>query len=239
MSLSFREDRRRRRGRARGMRVFFTIAAACAALAIAFYFGGEHAAGQIEALNLRIAELTDTSDRLAKTKGEAEAGLTQARTAYQQLEQRYTREVPKGPAQEIQRLVQIKLEEGISPQRISAVVAMLEAKRSCEAAENRRFYVKVPLYRGGGTEVAFGGGLLRISGEGEAAINPRNKAPASFYEPEKPVQVTLVAGDSERQVQGVLPLEQTIIGAGAEWRVRMARGARGFVNATVDRCKFP
>ncbi len=238
MSLSFREGRYRRRGRARGLRVLVAIVVVSATLGAAFYLGGEHAAGQVEALNARIFELTDTSDRLAKTKGEAEAAVTQVRAAFQQLEQRYVREVPKGPAQEIQRLVQIKLEEGISPQRIGAVVAMLEAKRTCEAPDNRRFYVKVPLYRGGGTEAIFGG-LLRVGGGGEAALNPRNSAPTSAYDPEKPVQVTMVAGDSERQVQGVLPLEQTIVGAGSEWRVRMARGARGFVNVTVDRCKFP
>ncbi|WP_142235669.1 hypothetical protein [Allostella humosa] len=237
--MSFREDRRRRRGRARVWGTLLAIGAVSALLAFTFYLGGEFAAGQINALDSRIAELTETNDRLLRTKGEAEAGVGQLRTAYQQLEQRYAREVPKGPAQEIQRQVQIKLEEGIAPQRITAVVAMLEAKRSCEPPENKRFYVKVPLYRGGGTEAGFGGGLLRVSGQGEAALNPRNNQPQSFFEGDKPVQVVLIAGDSERQVQGSLPLDQTIIGAGAEWRVRMARGARGFINVTVDRCKFP
>lgn len=238
MSLSFGEERRRRRGRTRVLRVLFTVVFVSAALGVAFYFGGEHAAGQIEALNARVAELTRTSDRLAKTKGEAEAALTQARAAYQQLEQRYAREVPKGAAQEIQRQVQIKLEEGVSAPRITAMVAMLEPKRSCNAPETRRFYVKVPLYRGGGTEVAFGG-LLRVRAQGEAALSPRNGAPTAYYDPEKPVEASLAAGDSERHVQGPLPLEQTIVGAGFEWRVRLARGSRGFVNATVERCKFP
>ncbi len=239
MSLSFREDRRRRRGRTRVLGVLFVIGAVSTLLAFTFYLGGEHAEGQISALNARVNELTDANDRLVKAKGEAEAAVNQTRTAYQQLEQRYAREVPKGPAQEIQRQVQIKLEEGIAPQRITAVVAMLEAKRSCEPAENRRFYVKVPLYRGGGTEAAFGGGQLRVSASGEAALAARNNAPQAFFDVEKPIQLVLSAGDTERQAQGTLPLEQTIIGAGAEWRVRMARGARGFVNVTVERCKFP
>ncbi|WP_374441948.1 hypothetical protein [Stella sp.] len=239
MSLSFREDRRRRRGRARVLGLLVAVVVSSVALGFAFYIGGEHAAGEITALNGRIGELTEANDRLVRAKGEAEAAVSQLRNAYQQLEQRYAREVPKGPAQEIQRQVQIKLEEGVTPQRIAAVVAMLEVKRSCEPAENRRFYVKVPLYRGGGTEAVFGGGLLRVAGSGEAMLNPRNSQPQSFYDPEKPVQVVLTAGDGERQVQGALPLDQTIIGAGAEWRVRMAKGARGFVNVTVDRCKFP
>jgi hypothetical protein len=239
MSLSFREDRRRRRGRTRVLGLLVAVGIASGALAFAFYLGGEHAAGEVTALNARIAELTADNDRLIRGKGEAEAAVGQLRGSYQQLEQRYAREVPKGPAQEIQRQVQIKLEEGIAAQRITAVVAMLEAKRSCEPAENRRFYVKVPLYRGGGTEATFGGGLLRVAGEGEAQPNPRNNQPQSFFDPDKPVQIVLNAGDSERQAQGALPLDQTIIGAGSEWRVRMAKGARGFVNVTVDRCKFP
>ncbi|MCC7274966.1 MAG: hypothetical protein IT561_20030 [Alphaproteobacteria bacterium] len=238
MSYGFGEDRRRRRGRSRVLRGLVGLALLAVLLGVAFYFGGEHAAGEIEALNGRIVELTETSDRLAKTKGEVEAALTQARTSYQQLEQRYAREVPKGPAADVHKLVQLKLEQGVTAARISAVIALLEAKRVCEGAENRRFYVKVPLYRGGATEATFGGGLLRVGAEGEAATG-RNDAPQSFYDPDKPVRVTMTAGDGERQVQGGLPMEESVIGAGFEWRVRLAKGARGFINATVDRCKFP
>ena len=239
MSLSFREDRRRRRGRARLFGVLVAVGLSAVALAFAFYIGGEHAAGQITALNNRLVELGDENDRLARGKGEAEAAVSQLRTAYQQLEQRYAREVPKGPAQEIQRQVQIKLEEGVAPQRINAVVAMLEVKRVCEAPESRRFYVKVPLYRGGGTEAGFGGGQLRVSAEGEAMVNARTERPQTFYDPDKPVQLAMAVGDGERVVQGMLPMDESVVGAGFEWRVRAAKGARGFMNVTVDRCRFP
>ncbi|MGE0719448.1 MAG: hypothetical protein AB7P02_28660 [Alphaproteobacteria bacterium] len=238
MSYGFGEDRRRRQARTRVLRTVFTLVVTAVLVALAFVVGGEHAAGEIEALNARIVELTENGDRLAKSKGEVEAALTQARATMQQLEQRYAREVPKGPALEVQKVVQLKLEEGVTPARISAVVAMLEAKRRCEGAENKRFYVKVPLYRGGGTEATYGGGLLRAEADGEPATG-RNDAPQGYYDDAKPVKVTLTAGDGQRQASGTLPMEASVIGAGFEWRVRMAKGARGFINTTVERCKFP
>lgn len=238
MTLGLGEERRRRQSRGRTIRGIVLFGLFVAVLAFSYYLGAQQSAGEIEALNARIFELTDTNERLAKTKGEVEAALTQARGNYQQLETRYNREVPKGPALELQRMMSKKMEEGVTAPRIAAVVNLLQAKRVCEEGEGRRFYAKVPLYQGGGTEVALGGGLLKVSGVGQPVITAQN-APEAFYDPAKPIQVKLIAGDGTKDAEGVLPFSDTVIGAGYEWRVKLARGARGFVNVSFDRCKFP
>lgn len=237
MTLGLGDERRRRRQRARFARGLFLFAASVAILGTAYYFGHEQAQGEIEGLNARIVELTDTSDRLAKTKGELEAALVMARRQIQDLEMRYDRDVPKGPSRELHRLSQAKIAEGVSAGRIAAVIGLLQSKRVCDEPQTKRFYVKVPLYNGGATQVGFG--PITVSGTGEEQTNSRNQ-PEAFYDPEKPVKIEISGPNGlSVPVEGVVPVEGNVIAGGYEWRVKVAKGARGFANVTADRCRFP
>ncbi len=156
-----------------------------------------------------------------------------------ELEIRLQREVPSGELAKLNELVARKLAEGVNPDRMAFVIEQTSNPRSCSRAETKRFVLPTPIYKGANSQVAFADGAITVSGEGVPARNTGG-SPEAWYDPAKPVKIQIIdASGKTVDMEGVLPLERTLITADKEVRMTVAPGARSFVEVTGTICRFP
>jgi hypothetical protein len=243
MPLSLHESRRRsRRQRRSRIMTGFTILAIFAALEYAAYAAGGHLAerevgqlrGEIDHLKQNIAMLEDRDTKLQASVQEANA-----QEAY--WKQMYERDVPTGPAKDLQAQVRARLAEGVLPARLSMAIGAVVNKPACEEKPiTKRFIVRTPLHPGGNDSVGFADNAITVTAEGKTATTGDGAKLASF-DPAQPVTVHfLTLGGRKVEASGVLPIQYSVLTDKAEYRFAFqASDARGFVTVTGDKCKAP
>jgi len=243
MPLSLHESRRRSR-RQRRSRILtgFTVLAIIAALGYAAYAAGGHLAerevgqlrGEIDQLKQNIALLEERDTKLQASVQEANA-----QEAY--WKQMYQRDVPTGPAKELQAQLQSRLKEGVLPARLSMAIGAVVNKPACEDKPvTKRFIVRTPLHPGGNDAVGFADNSITVTAEGKTATTGDGAKLAAF-DPSQPVTVSfLTLGGRKIETTGVLPLQYSVVTDNAEYRFAlMSSETRGFVTVTGDKCKAP
>jgi len=243
MPLSLHESRRRsRRQRRSRIMTGFTILAIFAALEYAAYAAGGHLAerevgqlrGEIDHLKQNITMLEDRDTKLQASVQEANA-----QEAY--WKQMYERDVPTGPAKDLQAQVRARLAEGVLPARLSMAIGAVVNKPACEEKPiTKRFIVRTPLHPGGNDSVGFADNAITVTAEGKTATTGDGAKLASF-DPAQPVTVHfLTLGGRKVEASGVLPIQYSVLTDKAEYRFAFqASDARGFVTVTGDKCRAP
>jgi hypothetical protein len=220
----------------------FTVMAIIAALGYAAYAAGGHLAerevGQLRAeidhLKQNIAKLEDRDTKLQASVQEANA-----QEAY--WKQMYERDVPTGPAKDLQAQLRARLSEGVLPARLSMAIGAVVNKPACEDKPvTKRFIVRTPLHPGGNDSVGFADNAITVTAEGRTATSGEGAKLASF-DPAQPVTVHfLTLGGRKVEASGVLPIQYSVVTDNAEYRFAFqASDARGFVIVTGDKCKAP
>jgi hypothetical protein len=220
----------------------FTILAIFAALEYAAYAAGGHLAerevgqlrGEIDHLKQNIAMLEDRDTKLQASVQEANA-----QEAY--WKQMYERDVPTGPAKDLQAQLRGRLAEGVLPARLSMAIGAVVNKPACEDKPiTKRFIVRTPLHPGGNDSVGFADNAITVTAEGKTATTGDGAKLASF-DPAQPVTVHfLTLGGRKVEASGVLPIQYSVLTDKAEYRFAFqASDARGFVTVTGDKCKAP
>ncbi|MBU2091946.1 MAG: hypothetical protein KKB63_15410, partial [Alphaproteobacteria bacterium] len=152
---------------------------------------------------------------------------------------RYEREVPRQELRPLMGLIEQRLKDGVTLDRLSFVVGQASSVRDCQGAETKRFLVRTPLASSANSYVTFANNTLTVSALGETALNAEGR-PEAWFDPEKPMTVTVTKiGGEEKVATGPLPLTQSVVVGSVEHRFSVIAGPRGFVQVTADRCRYP
>jgi len=242
MSLGFREDRRRRRQRARLAVVrWVLVGAAVVALGAYAYQTGERVAER-EAVNReqQIVALRAKLEGLESQLQAQQAELAAERAASAEWRQRYEQDVPAGDARELLPVLRARLEAGVEPQRLRWVLSQTGTRRNCEArSEVRRVPVQTPTARGTRAATVLAGGTLGVLLDGNSAKTEKGD-PEQWFDPERPVTLRITMRNGKAiESEGVLPLQHSIVDGDREYRLSVVAGPRGSANVSLERCRFP
>lgn len=180
--------------------------------------------------------LTDASTTAQEARARSEELQTQLDTTTERAEE-YRRLYEETAPEEVRGIIAAareRLKAGLSPQRLEFIVSQASPPRNCSQAETRRFIAKTANYDGPNTWVRFND-VMTVTAAGEGANDGREE----WYDPSKPVSVTFSAlGAGEKTVEGMLPLQYSMIFKGKEYRFTVSPGARSFVEVTADWCDY-
>lgn len=204
----------------------------------AYDIGTKLAREDVRRLEDRMAELRDENSRLRTELAGQQAALRTERDRAAQLQERYARDVPAAAEQPVMALIRKRIGEGVSPQRLAEVVGAARNEANCpDPAATRRFVVQSPLYRGPNDSVSFADGTIVVTASGESAKNERGQ-PEAWFDPAQPVKVRFThVGGQTLDAEGPLPLHQTVLAGGWEYRFSLVAGDRAFANVTMQRCR--
>ena len=243
MPLSLHESRRRsRRQRRSRIMTGFTVLAIVAALGYAAYAAGGHLAErEVAQLRSEINNLKQTIAGLEERDGKLQAATQEAAGQEAYWKQLYERDVPTGPAKELQAQIRSRLAEGVRPARLGLAIGAAVNNPQCEDKPvTKRFIVRTPLHPGGNDSVGFADNSITVTAEGKTATSGDGAKLASF-DPTQPVTVSfLTLGGRKIETSGILPIQYSVVTDSAEYRFAlMASENRGFVTVTGDKCKSP
>lgn len=242
MSLGFREERRRRRRKARWalFRWLFTLTAIAAAGTLVFQVGYQRARTNEAAVQAEKNALQERVDALLLETDALRAAVDGQRLQAEEWQRRWERDVPTGQLKTMFDLVNDRLDAGVSPERLQFVIAAATDERDCDGVEaTKRFVVRTPLYRGTEDAVRFADGALIVTASGPSARDAEGR-PEAWFDPteELTLNVNHIGGETSAAT-GRLPLQHSMVIGNHEYRFNVVAGSRGFVEITSDRCRFP
>jgi len=242
MSLGLRESRRARKQRFRRAVVkwLFITGLVAAAGYYAYETGSELAQRKVSSLEKEVAELKTEVQGLQSKTGELESALGDSRRTSAEWRSRYQREVPTGQAKEMFDLLQSKITEGVSAERLAFVVRSAENPRDCEdEPATKRFIAQTPLYEGANDSVGFHNNTITVTAIGESAKDASGN-PHAWVDTALPLKIrfTTIGGKSE-EISGKLPMHHSIISGEWEYRLTLIAGGQGFVRVSTNRCRYP
>ena len=165
--------------------------------------------------------------------------LQSSKLRYKILEEKYNNEIPTGNFKILSDLLKRQLDAGISVKRLHSTITSARPPKNCTKARKKRFVMRTPVYKGAHGEVSFANGAIRISGDGEAAINSSGKLEA-WYDPGKKVKITFETTGGEKIVKNnLLPIYHSVVIGDKEYRFTISKGERSFINVTSDSCDYP
>ncbi len=238
--LGDRARRRKRRVWGRVARVTFYLALLVLFAVSAYRMGLERSERSVSRLERTLDELNRANAQLATDKRQLTKAVEAANARAHEVEARYERDIPAGPARELAALVNQKLGAGVAPRRLAFVIGAAQNRRACEdAAVTKRFVVQTELQSGANSAVSFADNTITISGTGDMARSAEGKAEA-WFDPAKPVTVRFtMIGGKRFDVAGKLPIHHSMVVGDAEHRFSFIEGKRGFIKVAGTRCRFP
>ncbi len=242
MSLGLRESRRRRSHNFRWALFKWMIALILIGAAgwYSYMAGLELANRKVVTLNDKNKELEQTVQELLDLRDNLNVELENTKQVASEWEGRYRSDVPTGELKVIVTSLQSKVSNGVSLDRLNFLIASAENEQACDNNPvAKRFYVNTPIYTGVNDNVSFARGGVTITAMGVSAFNADNKVEA-WYDPAKPIDfVFTLLGGKKVKLSGKLPLHQSVVVNGSEYRFSLKTGARGFVQVVGDRCDYP
>jgi len=236
---------RRRRRSGRPVLVFFLVVVllggAAAGLWYAHLFLSRDLYARITALETQITDLDAALDQAARTRDSLAVDLEDAQARLRFTQARYERDVPSGEVRHLLDLVRDALEDGADPGRLALMIEAGSRPMRCNPDSGPRLLaVAHPGARRQAGSLEIDGADLSITAEGRTAEDNLGR-PEDWFDPERPVRVLFSTPNAEEAavVNGILPLEHTLVSGSAEYRVSIEAGRRGFVEVTVVRCAFP
>jgi hypothetical protein len=216
----------------------FVLAGGC--LTFGFYMGQQNAIVQNGTLKM---ELADRETKFKALQDELTTVRAEAQTATSRLEQlktQYEKDIPQdGGVREIFDMIRKQIDAGMAPERLATIIRSTRPPRNCSDPTNKRFIIKTPVYKGAESTVSVGEGAVIVSGTGASAKN-REGGMESWFDPTQPVKLTFKTSSGEvEEKSGLLPLQQSVIANGKEYRFSMAESEKSFVKVTFDSCDYP
>lgn len=243
MTFGLRESRfhARRQRRSRLLKRLVAVLALVALGAAAYVSGRTLSEAALNQAHDEIADLREQTDTLASRNAELRNEVSVSRQEIAALKKRYDADVPKGERQALLRLVDEQQAKGAGFERLSFLIAAASHEEKCDGQPStKRFLVRTPLYDGPAGSVQFADGALTVTAEGKSAVDGQGR-PLAWYDPSRPVTLGLARlGQAPQKAAGLLPIHAKLMVNGSEYRLTVVKGeSRGFVNVTVDRCRFP
>ena len=240
MSFILRSHHDRYRQRAReGLYRNSVFAASVIAALLIGYVGGNKKAEQDNRQLVQQTKEIQASSQLAQDQStQAQAKYQTLVIKYQQLESQYKRDVPTGDLGLMTALVKEQLDKGLAVDRMIQIIRAAQPPRNCSQAQNKRFILSTPAYKGPDSAITFADGAVTVTGTGEPSINNKQEKEA-WFDPGKPVSITFtVIGGKKETKTGLLPLHHTIILRDKEYRFTISEGPRSFIAISGDNCDY-
>lgn len=189
--------------------------------------------GQVTTLRTALEDTEHTRDSLIVDLEDVKARLRFAET-------RYERDVPAGDARRLLGLVQDGLAQGANPDRLARLIQAGSRPMQCTPeADPRLLGVAHSGQRQAAGTLGFADDRVTVAVEGSTAVDERGR-PEDWFDQNAAVRVRLTQeGGVPTTVEGILPLEHTIVVGDAEYRLSLTSARRGFVEVAVERCAFP
>lgn len=244
MSLGLSESRNRRRRQGRMLiillRWLFVVAVALAAGYYAWDFGTELARKEVRALEGQLTQTQAESAQLRTDITGLETALREERNLVAMWRERYETEVPSAEDKALLRIVQDRIGNGVSRERLAEIVSLAQERDICEALpETRRFVVQNPVYAGANDTVRFAGGSIIVTAIGDSTVNSSGRVEA-WFDPAKPVTVYFTRpGGETSSTAGVLPVHHAVVVGDREFRFSVIAGKRSFAEITGHSCVYP
>lgn len=240
MGFASRRNRRRAEGRQRAIFAMLKLsllgAVVGVASAYAFEVGEQLARNDIEALTAEVARLSAVAKEERQTAGELHSSLERSRHEAERYRKLYAEAVIEPELAELVGLMRGKLGAGLDKERLARLVDAAAKPARCGGPSTKRFLVRTPYYDGDATWVRFDD-VVTVTATGAAAESEGRVE--QWFDPTQPITVRFaVAGGKDGEVSGKLPLKHVAVFGTSEMRLRIAAGARGFVEVTADRCDF-
>ena len=243
MSLGLSEDRNRRRKRRQFAGALFRWAVVLAVGAgvgvYAHDVGTDIAQQQVSELKLHLTEEIEAGEKLRAEIAGLQAALRKEREKVADWSSRYEAEVPSEREKLILRAVRERLDNGISGDRILAMIAITRDDVACEPlGPSKRFIINNEIDQGANGWVSFADGAVTVTGTGTAARNEANQ-PVAWFDPGQPVTVNFThRGGEVSQVTGLLPVHHAVAVGKNEYRFSIVAGPRAFVLISGESCRI-
>lgn len=208
----------------------FLLGLVLAAGIYAWYTGSSVARREVTELEKRTGELTEEVTELQSQLGESRG-----------REAVLEKQLPTVSEKAFLSLARQRVEEGVSLDRLSEVIAAASATRDCEGApESKRFRVRTPIADPTGSAASFEDATLTVTAEGAAAVDADGR-PEAWFDADQPITITILhVNGAVARVEGMLPLTHALAVGNTEYRFQFAAaGLRGFLQASMDRCAYP
>jgi len=243
MTLGLHDSTRRQRRRRfwKAIRWVFILSMIAAAGVFSYQGGSRLAREEVIRLEEEVDNFSESIKVLEQQNTALKAAMNDATVGREKIEQRYRKDVPAGQRKQFLSLIDKRLEEGVSPERLDFVISLAANERTCKMGPvTKRFLVRTPLYQGPGDSVSFANNTITVTAEGQSATDAAGNLEA-WFDAAKPLTVFLVRlGGQRTKVSGLLPLHQALVIDETEYRFSVVRGeARGFVNVSAEGCRYP
>jgi hypothetical protein len=242
MSLGLREGRfATRRRRRRRIIWWLVVVLSLGAVAYQAYEAGSHLARwEVTSLSEKIGKFDNTVAALEARTIELEAALQVERERGQEWRQRYQTDVPTGLLKEYLDLIQKRLGDGLTTERLAFLINTAHERRSCAGEPiSKRFLAQTLLHKGANDSVSFASNIVTVTAIGKSV---RDKAgnPEAWYDPAQPIDaIFTVIGGKISRTEGKLPMHFSVVVNAEEFLFTLTAGDRGFINVTADRCDYP
>ena len=220
--------------------IMLSLIVGVALIGFGFWLGRQHVVFQIESLR-RDAESAQgdakrMQDELVKVRAESQT----ANSRLEQLQNQFDAELPaEGPTRELVQMVRKQLEDGMSAERLAFVIRSARPPRNCTDPSTKRFMVKTPAYSGPDSAASIGEGAVNVTAIGASSRNKAGQLEA-WFDPTQPVTITFKSSDGNTEAKsGTLPIQQSMIAAGREYRFTLSEGEKSFIKVTFDSCDYP
>ena len=242
MSLGLRDGRRRRRRQFRWAAVRWLLALAllgCTGV-YAYQTGSKLAERNVESLQEQVRQLDEQVSQLTEQERVQGAQLAAERARAEEWRHRYEQVVPSVETKALVELIQSKMAEGLTIQRLRFVVDRIPARRECDKVPQvRSILVQTPIPSSQKISATFAGGGVGMALAGVSARNAAGR-PEAWFDPRQPVTVRFTwPGGRTTEESGTLPLNPSSVEGDREYRFRIVPGPRGFAQVTMERCRFP
>ncbi|TVQ29824.1 MAG: hypothetical protein EA356_15685 [Geminicoccaceae bacterium] len=240
-TLGSSKRQRQRQARLRVVRAMLALALVVGLGVVAYQTGRAQNAAVIDRLDGEVARL-ETAVRTVR--GEATAAREQARAATDRaiaIAERYRRDVPQEERADLLALLDRRLADGLTVERLAFVLQNVQPREDCaDTVETRRFLVTTPVAVTREATVSFGGNRIIVTGQGTPDRDDEGR-PVGWFDVAQPVSIRFLKLDGAVSLaEGVLPLSHRVIDGDREWRFLIRpQTERGFVEVSGRTCAFP
>ncbi len=240
-TLGSSKRQRQRQATARVLRWAAGLALFVALGLVAYQTGRAQNAAVVDRLSGEVERL-ETEMRRVRT--EATAAREQARAATDRafaIAERYQRDVPQDERASLLALLDRRLADGLSLERLAFVLEAVQPRENCaDSVETRRFLVTTPVATTRESTVSFGGNRIVVTGQGTPDRDEEGR-PVGWFDVAQPVSIRFLKVDGAVSLaEGVLPLAHRVVDGDREWRFLIRpQTERGFVEVTGQTCPFP
>lgn len=228
----------RRRERASFM--FKLMMGLALAIFVGVWLGRQYAGSEVITLRKRTAEQEQIVIQLQEQITQARSRAQVAQTRLNTMQEEVSKTLPEeGPLRELIAELRKRLDEGVSPERLSFIIKSGRPPSNCVEPQTKRFIVTTPELDKTDSSISVDNDDIKVFGKGVSARSDKGAAEA-WFDPAKPVTVFFETKSGEKSQEiSTLPFSTTIVEGAREYRFTIEEGARSFIKVVYDSCDYP